>query len=68
LDSIQQEDEQNSLDKHYEYENMQSQGDESSEMDKEDEAVQRLERICECAHKIIAKYTSNGMIKYSDAP
>jgi len=47
---------------------MQSHVNESFEIDKEDEAVQRLERICECAHKIIAKYTSNGMIKYSDAP
>jgi hypothetical protein len=47
---------------------MQSQGDESSEMDKEDDAIQRLDRICECANKILAKYTSNGMIKYSDSP
>ncbi len=65
---MQQEDEQNSLDQQYEYKNMQSQGDESSEMDKEDDAIQRLDRICECANKILAKYTSNGMIKYSDSP
>lgn len=36
--------------------------------DEEDEAVNRLDRICECANKILAKYTSNGMIKYSDSP
>ena len=28
----------------------------------------RLEKICECTHKILAKYTSNGMIKYYEAP
>ena len=37
----------------------------SSESEEEDEAVTRLEKICECTHKILAKYTSNGMIKYS---
>ena len=40
----------------------------NEEEEEEDEAVQRLEKICSCTHKILAKYTSNGMIKYSEAP
>jgi hypothetical protein len=42
--------------------------DDQSGDEEEDEAVQRLNRICDCANKILAKYTSNGMIKYSDSP
>ena len=50
---------------------MHSHVEESSQqqsMNDEDEACQRLDRICECAHKILTKYTSNGMIKMSDGP